>query len=407
MNKCSRIISSALTTWLAVMPLAAKDWGQWRGPTRDGISTESGWQDTWPANGPKIAWRTKVGLGFSSFVVAKGKAYTLGHADEKDTVFCFDLHSGKEVWKHSYAAELGDRSFDGGTTGTPTIDGDRLYTLNRWGETFCYNSTDGKILWSKNVQTETTARTPDWGFGGAPLVIENRVLLNVGEAGMALDPLNGKILWQSAPKSAGYSTPLPLVHGEVSLVVFGSAESYVAVNPRDGKEAWRIRWLTQYGVNAADPVVDGERVFLSTGYGKGGALFKVGKAEPEQVWKSKALRTQLNAAVLYQGHLFGPSGDTTEKAALKCVDFATGTERWTFENFGTGALVIADGKLLALSGAGELFVAPAVPESFSPTSRAQILGGKCWTAPVLADGFILGRNSKGEVVCLDVRKEQF
>jgi outer membrane protein assembly factor BamB len=387
-----------------VFSLSANDWPHWRGPDRNGISIETGWKSQWPSAGPAMAWKAQAGLGFSSVVVTEGRAFTAGHADEKDTVFCFDANTGKVLWKHSYPSELGDKYFDGGTTGTPTVDGDRVFWLGRWGDTFCFNAADGKVIWNKNVQIETKARVPDWGFTGAPLVFGDKLILNVGDAGLALDKKTGAIVWQSAPKSAGYSTPLPFKQGNDTFTVFGSAESYVAVNPQNGQEAWRIRWLTQNGVNASDPIIDGEQVFVSTGYGKGAALFKLGGATPVEVWKSKALRTQMNAAVLHQGHLYGVDGDTTEKASLKCIDFATGAEKWKQTGFGSGGIIIADGKIIALSGTGELMIAPATPDGFKPTSRAQVLGGKCWTAPVLANGRIYCRNSRGDIAVIDVRK---
>jgi outer membrane protein assembly factor BamB len=111
----------------------------------------------------------------------------------------------------------------------------------------------------------------------------------------------------------------------------------------------------------------------------------------------------LNGAVLFQGHLYGADGDTTEKASLKCVEFATGVEKWKHAGFGSGGVIIANGKLIAVSGSSELLIAPASPDGFKPVSRAQILGGKCWTAPVLADGRIFIRNSRGEIACVDVR----
>jgi outer membrane protein assembly factor BamB len=167
-----------------------------------------------------------------------------------------------------------------------------------------------------------------------------------------------------------------------------------------------VRWVTEYGVNASDPIVEGDRMFLSTGYGKGGGLFKLGAGagQPEALWTTKKLRTQLNAAVLFKGHLYGADGDTTQRASLKCLDFATGDEKWAQPGFGSGAAIIADGKLIALSGSGELMVARVSPEGFKPVSRAQILGGKNWTAPVLANGRIYCRNSRGDVVVVDVRK---
>lgn len=382
----------------------AADWPQWRGPRHNGVSAETGWLDAWPGGEPKIAWKAKVGLGFSSFVVAQGRVFTLGHDDEKDTVWAFDAVAGKELWKHSYPAELGDKYFEGGTTGTPTVAGDRVFTLSRWGDVFCFEAATGKIVWSKNVQSETGAPIPDWGFAGAPLVHENLLVLNVGDAGLALDKNNGKIIWQSAKKNAGYSTSLPVQRDGKWLGLLGNANAYVAINLVDGKELWRTRWGTQYGVNASDPILDGDRMFLSTGYGKGGALFKLGASEPEELWKTKKLRTQMNAAVLYQGHLYGVDGDTTERASLKCLDFATGEGKWAQQGFGSGGVIIVDGKLIALSGMGELMIAPALPAGFKPTARGQVLGGKCWTAPVLANGLIYCRNSRGDVAVVDVRK---
>ena len=405
MQRINTFASVAALLVAASVSALATDWPHWRGPSRNGISTETGWTDQWPAAGPSVAWKAGVGLGFSSFAVANGRVVTAGHADEKDTVFCFDAMTGKEIWKHSYPSDLGDKYFDGGTTGSATIEGDRVFWLSRWGDVFCFNAADGKVIWNKNVQAETKARVPDWGFTGAPLVLGDKLILNIGEAGLALDKKSGNVLWQSATRSAGYSTPLPFKQGGDVRVVMGNEQAYVAVNPADGKEAWRIKWLTQYGVNAADPIADGNRILLSSGYGKGAGLFELGGAEPKEIWKSKVIRTQMNPAVLHQGHLYGVDGDTTEKASLKCVDFATGAEKWKHANFGSGGVIIADGKLIALSGTGELMVAPASPESFKPTARAQVLGGKCWTAPVLANGFIYMRNSRGDVVAVDVRKK--
>jgi outer membrane protein assembly factor BamB len=369
------------------------------------VSAETGWLDTWPADGPPTAWKAKVGLGFSSLVIAQGRVFTLGHADQQDTVWCFDTAGGKVLWKHSYPADLGDKFFEGGTTGTPTIVGDHVFTLSRWGDVFCFEAATGKVLWSKNLQKEISVAVPTWGFAGAPLAHEKLLVLNVGDAGLALDQATGKIVWQSANKNAGYSTPLPIERGGQWLALFGDGDAYVAVNLRDGKEVWRIRWLTEYGVNASDPIVEGDRIFLSTGYGKGAALFKLGTGAPEQMWKSKSLRTQLNPAVLFRGQLYGTDGDTADKAVLKCLDFETGQERWAYPGFGSGAVIIAEGKIIALSAAGELLVAPALPSGFKPTGRSQVLGGKCWTAPVLANGHIYCRSSRGDVVAVDVSKK--
>lgn len=378
----------------------AEDWPNYRGPEHNGISAEKGWKSDWPGE-PPVAWKAEVGLGYSSMVVANGRLATVGHADGKDTVFCFDAISGKPLWAHSYPAELGDKYYEGGTTGTPTFDGDRLYWLSRWGELMCLDAAKGSVVWEKNIAKETGAPIPTWGFTGAVLVHGDLLILNVGEAGTAVEKASGKLVWKSAAKDAGYSTPLPA--GDLALIA--NTENYLAVNMKTGAEAWRFRWLTQYGVNAADPVVSGDRVFISSGYGKGGALLKIGSGTPEQLWKTKKLRTQLNPAVLYEGHLYGVDGDTTERASLKCLDFNTGDEKWAEPGFGSGGVIVADGKLIALSGFGELMIAPAKPDGFKPTTRTQVFGPKAWTAPVLANGLAYSRNNRGDLVAVDLRKE--
>ena len=399
----SRLPRFALILLLSPSIAGAGDWPHFRGPTRDGVSVEKGWRVEALAPAPKIAWKAQVGLGFSSIVISGGRAATAGHADGKDTVFCFDAATGKPLWTHSYPAELGDKFFEGGTTGTPTFDGDRLFWLSRWGDLMCLDASSGKVVWEKNIAKETGAPIPTWGYTGAPLVAGDLLVLNVGEAGTGVHKATGKIAWQSAAKDAGYSTPLPVEISGAKFVLMGNSTSYLAVDPATGKEAWRFRWVTQYNVNAADPIVSGGRAFISTGYSKGGVLLELNTDEPKQLWKTKALRTQMNAAVLHDGHLYGADGDNTESGSLKCVEFAGGAEKWRHEGFGTGGVVVADGKLIALSAPGELLIAPASPAGFAPAARAKVLGGQCWTAPVLANGLVYCRNSRGEIAVIDLR----
>jgi len=402
MNTLLRLpIAAALL--LAVAPARADDWTRWRGPQRNGQSAETGWLDAWPAEGPRILWKAQVGVGFSSFAVAGNRAYTIGHAEEADTVFCLDIEAGKVLWYHPYPADLGNKFFEGGPTSTPTIDGDRLYVISRWGDLFCFEAATGKIAWSKNIFKETELPIPAWGYGGSPCIHGDLLLLNLGEAGLALEKATGKVVWQSAAAECGYSTPLPL-GADGALFLFSSGKGYSAVDVKTGKPAWRIKWLTQYGVNAADPVVSGTSVLLTTGYGKGAALFDVAGPEPRTVWQSRVLRSQMNPPVLLGGHLYGIDGDDKQKTSLKCIELATGTEKWAQPLAGGGSVTAAGGRLIVLAGDGELLVAAADPAGFKPSARAKILSGKCWTVPVLANGRLYARNAEGGVVCVDLRK---
>lgn len=391
-----------LLTLLATNDAPAADWPFWRGLARTGISQEKGWNARWTTP-PKVLWKAGVGIGFSSFSVADGRVFTTGNEDNKDTVFCFDAATGRVLWKHSYDADLGDKYFEGGTTGTPTVDGDKVYQLSRWGDVFCFEAATGKVVWSKNVQQETDARIPDWGFGGSPLVWKHLLILNVGQGGLALDKTSGKIVWESDDRNAGYSTPFPMDRGGKTEIILGSGRSYVAIDPVNGQKLWEHAWNTSYGVNAADPVVQGDLVFISSGYNKGAALLKTTPSNADVVWQSRVMRNQMNPSVLLGDHLYGIDGNEGKDAGLKCVEFSTGTEKWVEKGVGAGSLMVADGKLIILSEKGELIIAEPSPEGFKPLSRAQVLTGRCWTVPVLSHGRIYCRNAAGDVVCLDVK----
>ncbi|HBJ87325.1 MAG TPA: alcohol dehydrogenase [Verrucomicrobiales bacterium] len=391
--KISFLLLAAFTSFVQ-----AADWPIWRGPTRDGLSLEK-----LTGTGVKKLWYANPGIGFSSFTVANGRVYTTGHSEEKDTVFCLDTDSGKLIWKHDYPADLGDKYYEGGTSATPTIEDGKAYHLSRWGDVFCFDAATGKIVWQKNIQQETEANIPDWGFSGSPLVSGKLLILNVGKAGTALDKATGKTVWTSDTDNAGYSTPYPISLNGKSQVVIGSGRAYKGVDPTNGTVLWEHTWSTSYGVNAADPILSGTKLFISSGYNKGCALLDLASATPTEVWRSRVMRNQFNSSVLIDGHLYGSDGDESKSASLKCIDFATGTEKWNAADVGFCSLMAADGKLIVLTAKGELIIAKADAGKFEPISRTPILSGRCWSAPVLANGRIYARNAAGQMVCVSVK----
>ena len=396
--KLFSVVAVAVLMALGGFTASGGDWPCWRGPDLNGISPEKGWQTQWPAEGPKQLWKASVGTGFSSFSVSGGRVYTMGNNTNNDWVFCLDANTGREVWGHSYPGLLDPKNFEGGPCATPTVADEEVYTFNRKGDLFCLDAAKGTVIWSKHLNRELGLEIPAWGCASSALVEGAIVVVNMGSAGVALDRKSGKVVWVSGKSAGAYATPVPLKIGSERCLAILTRQSLVAVKAASGQQVWSYPWKTEYDVNAADPIVDGDKVFISSGYNHGGTLLTVaGQRAPEKVWENKNLRNHFNSCVLWKGYLYGP-----DDSGLRCVAWDTGDLKWTDGKFGKGSLMVADGKLVALSEKGELIIADPTPAAFKPISRAQVLKGKCWTTPVLSNGHIYCRNAVGDVVCLDV-----
>ncbi|MFM1768506.1 MAG: hypothetical protein RJA22_1035 [Verrucomicrobiota bacterium] len=404
-----RTPSFLLAALLAAPTLHAADWPQWRGPDHTGISRETAWQADWPAEGPRTLWKASLGAGFSSFAVVGTRVFTMGHAGGQDTTFCLEADTGKVLWKHSYPAELDPRLYEGGPNATPTVSGGLVFTLGRQGQVFALREASGEVVWSRDLMKEAEFGLAEpgkdwWGFTGSPLVEGGRVILNAGTHGVALDAKTGKTAWFSGKGAASYAAPVAFTApgGRRAVAVF-AAKALHGVDAATGRPLWELPWKTAYDINAADPIFTDTHLFVSSGYRTGGALYRMEGTNFTQVWKSADMHNQMNPAVLHEGHLYGISGQNGRGGDLRCVELLTGKVLWKEPAAGMGSFVIAGGRIVLLTERGELITAPASPQGFTPTGRAQVLGGRCWTTPVLSQGRIHARNAKGDAVCLDVR----
>ena len=155
-----------------------------------------------------------------------------------------------------------------------------------------------------------------------------------------------------------------------------------------------------YDESIPDAILAGDKLFMSSGLGTGAALFRMQAGKLVRIWSHKEMQNWLSTSILWQGHIYGVD---TKDGALKCLDFQTGAVKWAHEGLGAGSVTLAAGKLIALSDKGRLTIANASPAGYTELAAAQILEGKCWTVPVLANGRIYARNAEGELVCIDVR----
>ena len=422
MSMMTRVTWSAAVAWAIAAAAGASeaaDWPQWRGPNRDGISHEAGWVAKWPKSGPKVLWKAKVGEGFSGCAVVGERAYTMGFIRDKtaqspgmgkepglDHVWCLDAETGKPLWKHSYPSKKGSYY---GPFVTPAVEGGRVFTLSKFGHLFCLDASTGKVVWKKHAVDELGGKQPYYGYACHPLVVGELLIVEIGTREgplVALNKKSGDLAWRAGKSSGSYSCPAAYDAGGTTAVTILMPSAAFGVRAKDGHVLWQHPWRTGAQSSATMPLVSGTRVFLSASERKQWCvLLDVSGREPKVVWENKNMMNYFNASVLWKGHLYGihSTDHISRNWRLRCVDFETGQVKWEKPDPGPAAATLAGRNLLVVTDKGELFVAEARPDRYVELSHAKILGGKCWSPPVLCRGRIYCRDHRGTLVCLDVR----
>lgn len=397
-------IAIALTALLApstaLLGAVADDWTQFRGPNRNCVTHETGW--TIKGRSEPV-WKRTVGLGYSAMSIADGRLYTMGYNEERglDGIYCLDALTGEVIWEHHYPAEIWARSHRGGTLVTPGVDGKDLYCSNREGRFFRFDAATGKIHWERNLKDEYSLDYPRWGLAASPLILDDMIVMNVGKV-IAFEKGTGKEIWAS-DKNYGdaYCTPVDFDHkGVPSFAVFNQT-GLVIMDRKTGKERLVHEWTNRANVNAAAPIIIGDRAFISSGYNRGCAMLDLSGDSTTVVWENKEMRNHMAPSILFEDHLYG-----FDDGVYKCLDLE-GNVMWEKRGLGKGAHIMADRKLMLLSDQGELIFLEPNPKEYAELSRTKVLDdGQYWTYPVLANGYIYCRNSLGDIVCLDHRLQQ-
>lgn len=395
----------------SVSLMFAADWPQFLGPARNGISPEADISVSWPKEGPKILWKTKVGRGWSGPVLASNRVVVFHRLDDRETVECLSAATGSPLWSSRYATTYRDDfGVDDGPRATPAIDGDRLFTLGADGVLNCWDFASGTNLWRVETRRQFTADKGFFGIACSPLVESNAVILNIGGsegAGVvAFDKGTGQVLWKATDEPASYSSPVAAtINGRRYVFVF-ARNGLVALEPKTGRVLWNFTWRPriQASVSAAAPLVIDDRIFISASYDTGAALLRFNEAKPAVLWSGdEILSNHYATSVCQNGFLYGFDGRQEESCRLRCVELKTGKVRWSEDGFGAGTLMLAGDKLIILHERGELIAAKASPDKFTLLSRAQIIGSDVRAHPALANGLFYARD-KASLVCVDLRQ---
>lgn len=398
------------------------DWPAYRGRHADGISTEKLVTATFPASGPRAVWKVPASAGFSSLTVAGGRAYTLVARDlegaKRETVVALDATTGKELWAHPLGVAKYDGGGDSGTKengggdgprSTPTIDGDRVYALDSRLLLVCLEAATGREVWRRDILAEHAGRLIAWQNSASPVVEGSLVFMAGGGEGQALlglDKQTGKTVWKGEDDKMTHATPVVATLLGQRQVIFFTQSGLVAVKPENGQVLWRQAYPFKVST-AASPVVAGDIVYCSAGYGVGGGAYRISKEggtfKSTQLWRTPGkTESHWSTPVYHDGHLYGIFGTKIYGAApLRCIELATGVEKWSHDGFGPGNVTFVDGHLLVLGDAGQLVIVEATPEAYRESARARILAGKCWSTPTYTGGRVYARSTQ-EAVCLDL-----
>jgi outer membrane protein assembly factor BamB len=387
------------------------DWPQLLGPERDGQSSETGLRDSLPPQGPPLLWQRQVGEGFSGPVVA-GKRLILFHrVGDEDVVECVHADTGKQQWRFAYATDYADPLNKGnGPRSTPVIDGNRVIALGAQGQLTCLDLDTGRKQWSRALLQDYRVPPSYFGVGTTPAVEQGLVLVNVGakDAGIVAFALeSGKEVWRATSDGASYSSPVVRTVDGARRAIFFTREGVAIVEPTRGDVVFRMRWRARYdaSVNAATPLLIGDRLFVSTSYETGALLLRLTKSGATELWSAdEVLSNHYNTSVYHDGHLYGCDGRQEAGPSLRCLDLETKKVRWDRPRFGCATMVCAEGRLILMTERGELVLVRATPSAYSELGRARVLEAAPVRAQIaLADGRLFARDER-RLVCLDMKR---
>jgi outer membrane protein assembly factor BamB len=415
-------VAALQTANLTQAPTAEGDagWPQWRGPNRDGRAPAGQLRTDWKANPPKPVWTAPYGGGYSSFAVVGGRLYTQDRNGDKERVLCLDAGTGKELWVHDWPADYGGIGYGVGPRATPTVHDGRLYAVGATGVFVCLElpRERGKppaVLWQKMLPDEFRAAIPTWGIACSPLIEGDLVVVQPGGRDgsvAAFDRVTGERRWAAGSDVNGYSSPVAATCAGVRQVIAVTGESILGVRAADGNTLWRHEWRTANNGNIATPIVVGDYVFVSSGYGKGCVLLRLEpdgsgvKAGVVYFRRGRVMKNHHSSCVYRDGFLYGYDDNV-----MKCVDLRMGEEvdGWAAKDdaghlLPKGSVILADRHLIGLTENGTLFLGEANPDEFRFLGKVDsvLSGGQTWAAPVLVDGRIYLRDAE-KIVCLDAR----
>lgn len=393
-----------------------RGWPNVYGPNHNSTSTESNISTNWPSSGPAIKWTRTSGTGYSSVVSAGDDTVTIFRQDNEEVVECLDTDSGNLKWEHRYPTDFKSTyEYSDGPYSTPVLTEQSVFTIGASGLVHRLDRSSGDVQWSRDLLTEYEIPKRDWPFAGSPLVLEDRLILNLGaaekEAGIiAINRVDGKTLWESTNDGYAHTTPtVATIHGQ-RLVFVLTFEGLVCLDPENGNVHWKIAHQVRdptgmNGTNAVSPIVIGNRVCVVSGpkVKPGLRCFRIlPNGKYEEPWRDiRLLKSQYTNLIGIDKYLFAFTPMTVGGPTLKCIDIVKGKLAWKAKpDLGRGNMLAVGDSIIILGEDGTLASFELSTAKLNERSRTAlpVLENPCYTSLALNRGLLFARNEKN-IVC--------
>lgn len=386
------------------LEITAADWPDYCGPGRNRMIMEPAVSFDWKASPPRELWRHPVGDAWSSFSGAGPLIFTQEQRGELECTVCYLVETGEEVWRREDKARYESAQGAVGPRATPVVTPTAIYALGATGILTALKPSDGTVIWQRNILDDAGAQMIEWGMSGTPLIDGDRLFVdaggNNGKAVIAYDRNTGDILWAKESHTASYTAPrIEEFSGIRHLLIF-HGEGLLALDPETGKRLWEYPWTNQYKINVAQPIRFNDSLFISSGYNAGCVMLNPGSVadgRPAEVWApAKSMKLKFNEAVRLGDYLYG-----IDDGILSCIDLNDGKRKWKGGRYGFGHVLLWSDKLIVQAEEGYVAVVDAIPDKFKEVTRFEALNDRTWNVPVVNQGRLLVRNAS-EAACFDL-----
>jgi outer membrane protein assembly factor BamB len=383
-----RVMIAALLSAVAVVGTGASDWPEWRGPSRDGHSSETNLPSSWSPKGDNLAWRIPIG-GRSSPVAFGNRLYLLTTAGDPATtqerLVAIDAESGKVVWEQRFSIYLSDVPQHRSAWASPAVDPETgtIYVFTVGAQLFAV-SPDGKVLWDRSLPEEYGAVTTHGGRTTSPIIEGDKVILNAlvlawgdlsrtGNRYFAFDKRTGQTVWIASPQTrhydTNYSTPIVAdLAGGRSIIVGGTDGAYHAIRVNTGEKVWSVDVSKRAILNSplfrggVAYITHGEENIGTTQMGMVAALDANRSGELKEdafKWRTLGFLPTFASPVMDEKYLYS----VDNSAIVAAFDLTTGEQLWD-QSLGTlqkGSPVLADGKLYVGTENGRFYILKPSP----------------------------------------------